>query len=79
MADAAIMSRLFSGLIAAGVTVVTTSNRHPDDLYKDGLNRHLFLPFIDLIKERLDIVGLDGPIDYRRDRLGVMDLWLVPT
>jgi cell division protein ZapE len=79
MADAAIMSRLFSGLIAAGVTVVTTSNRHPDDLYKDGLNRHLFLPFIDLIKERLDIVGLDGPIDYRRDRLGSARTWLVPN
>jgi len=79
MADAAIMSRLFSGLIAAGVTVVTTSNRHPDDLYKDGLNRHLFLPFIDLIKERLDIVGLDGPIDYRRDRLGSARKGLVPN
>lgn len=79
MADAAIMSRLFSGLIAEGVTVVTTSNRHPDDLYKDGLNRHLFLPFIDLIKGRLDIVGLDGPIDYRRDRLGNARTWLVPN
>ena len=79
MADAAIMSRLFSGLIAAGVTVVTTSNRHPDDLYKDGLNRHLFLPFIELIKDRLDIVGLDGPIDYRRDRLGSARIWLVPN
>lgn len=79
MADAAIMSRLFSGLIGAGVTVVTTSNRHPDDLYKDGLNRHLFLPFIELIKDRLDIVGLDGPIDYRRDRLGSARTWLVPN
>ena len=79
MADAAIMSRLFSGLIAAGVTVVTTSNRHPDDLYKDGLNRHLFLPFIELIKDRLDIIGLDGPIDYRRDRLGSARTWLVPN
>lgn len=79
MADAAIMSRLFTGLIAAGVTVVTTSNRHPDDLYKDGLNRHLFLPFIDLVKEQLDIVGLNGPTDYRRDRLGNAQTWLVPN
>ncbi len=79
MADAAIMSRLFTGLIDAGVTVVTTSNRHPDDLYKDGLNRQLFLPFIELIKVRLDILTLDGPVDYRRDRLGQVRTWLVPN
>lgn len=79
MADAAIMSRLFAGLFDAGVTVVTTSNRHPDDLYKDGLNRQLFLPFIDLVKARLDVVALDGPTDYRRDRLGNARTWLVPN
>lgn len=79
MADAAIMSRLFAGLFDAGVTVVTTSNRHPDDLYKDGLNRHLFLPFITLVKERLDVMALNGPTDYRRDRLGNAATWLVPN
>lgn len=79
MADAAIMSRLFTGLIAAGVTVVTTSNRHPDALYKDGLNRQLFLPFIELVKHRLGIIALDGPTDYRRDRLGDARTWLVPN
>jgi cell division protein ZapE len=78
-ADAAIMSRLFTGLIASGVTIVTTSNRPPDDLYKDGLNRELFLPFIDLIKAKLDILPLNGPTDYRRDRLGNADTWLVPN
>jgi len=79
MADAAIMSRLFTGLIAAGVTIVTTSNRHPDDLYKDGLNRQLFLPFIELVKDKLDIVALNGAVDYRRDRLGDAKTWLVPN
>jgi cell division protein ZapE len=79
MADAAIMSRLFTGLIEAGVTLVTTSNRPPHDLYKDGLNRALFLPFIDLISNRLDIVQLNGPVDYRRDRLGQAQTWLVPN
>ncbi len=79
MADAAIMSRLFAGLFDAGVTVITTSNRHPDDLYKDGLNRQLFLPFIDLVKVRLDVMALDGPTDYRRDRLGHARTWLVPN
>jgi cell division protein ZapE len=79
MADAAIMSRLFTGLIAARVTIVTTSNRPPDDLYKDGLNRQLFLPFIALIKERLDVLSLNGPNDYRRDRLGDATLWHVPN
>ncbi|MEJ7925239.1 cell division protein ZapE [Sphingobium sp. AN641] len=79
MADAAIMSRLFTGLLAARVTIVTTSNRAPDDLYKDGLNRQLFLPFIDLIKERLDVMTLNGPTDYRRDRLGDAALWHAPN
>jgi cell division protein ZapE len=79
MADAAIMSRLFAGLFDAGVTVITTSNRHPDDLYKDGLNRQLFLPFIELVKQRLDVMALDGPTDYRRDRLGNAETWLTPN
>ena len=79
MADAAIMSRLFAGLFDAGVTVITTSNRHPDDLYKDGLNRQLFLPFIELVKQRLDVMALNGPTDYRRDRLGQARTWLTPN
>ncbi|HWV13093.1 MAG TPA: cell division protein ZapE [Sphingobium sp.] len=79
MADAAIMSRLFTGLLDRRVTVVTTSNRAPDELYKDGLNRQLFLPFIDLIKERLDVLTLDGPTDYRLDRLGDAQLWHSPN
>jgi len=79
MADAAIMSRLFTGLIAAGVTIVTTSNRPPSDLYKNGLNRALFLPFIDLISEKLDVLSLNGPTDYRLDRLGGVDMWYVPA
>ncbi len=79
MADAAIMSRLFAALLDAGVTLVTTSNRAPDDLYKDGLNRELFLPFIDLLKDRLDVMPLNGPTDYRLDRLGGMDTWHVPN
>jgi cell division protein ZapE len=78
-ADAAIMSRLFTGLIEAGVTIVTTSNRHPDELYKDGLNRQLFLPFIALVQERLDVCSLNGPVDYRRERLGNAQTWLVPN
>ncbi len=78
-ADAAIMSRLFTALIRdEGVTVVTTSNRPPHDLYKDGLNRSLFLPFIALIEEELDVVPLDGPVDYRLDRLGGIDTWHTP-
>lgn len=79
MADAAILSRLFTGLIDARVTVVATSNRVPGDLYKDGLNRHLFLPFIDLLKARMDIMGLNGPTDYRLDRLAGARTWLVPN
>lgn len=78
-ADAMIMSRLFTALIGHGVTLVATSNRAPDDLYKDGLNREHFLPFIALIKERLDIIALNGPVDYRRERLGEGARWFVPA
>lgn len=78
-ADAMIMSRLFRALIVdEGVTIVTTSNRPPHDLYKDGLNREHFLPFIGLIEERLDVLPLNGPLDYRLDRLGDMDCWHSP-
>lgn len=78
-ADAAIMSRLFTALIRdEGVTVVTTSNRPPRDLYKDGLNRSLFVPFIDLVEAELDVVALNGPVDYRLDRLGEIDNWHTP-
>ena len=77
--DAMILSRLFTALIEAGVTIVTTSNRAPGQLYLDGLNREHFLPFIALIQERLDVLPLNGPVDYRRDRLGQQDTWLVPN
>ncbi|HEX8555385.1 MAG TPA: cell division protein ZapE, partial [Sphingomonas sp.] len=77
--DAMILSRLFTALIEAGVTIVTTSNRPPRDLYLNGLNREHFLPFIALIEDRLDTLALNGPVDYRRERLGSQDTWLVPN
>jgi cell division protein ZapE len=78
-ADAMIMSRLFTGLVDAGVTLVTTSNRAPSELYKDGLNREHFLPFIRLIETRLDVIGLNGPTDYRMERLSGVRTWHVPN
>lgn len=79
-ADAMIMGRLFTALINDHLlTIVATSNRPPDDLYKDGLNREHFLPFIALVKDRLDVLGLNGPTDYRRDRLGDGARWFVPA
>ncbi len=78
-ADAMIMGRLFTALIESGVTVVTTSNRPPRDLYRDGLNRALFLPFIDFVETRLNVLALDGSIDYRLDRLGGLPTWYVPN
>ncbi|MXP14248.1 cell division protein ZapE [Altererythrobacter confluentis] len=78
-ADAMIMSRLFRALIVdEGVTIVTTSNRPPSDLYKDGLNREHFLPFIELIARRLDVLPLNGPVDYRLERLAGLATWHSP-
>ncbi len=67
--DAMILGRLFQNLIDCGVVMVLTSNRPPDDLYLDGLNRDLFLPSIDMIKEKLEILSLNGPVDYRMERM----------
>jgi cell division protein ZapE len=78
-ADAMILSRLFGQLLEHGVTVVTTSNRPPRDLYLGGLNRELFLPFIDLVERELEIVPLNGPTDYRLERLGGFPTWYVPN
>ena len=78
-ADAMILSRLFGRLLEAGVTMITTSNRPPRDLYLGGLNRELFLPFIGLIERRFEVVPLNGPTDYRLQRLGGMPTWYVPN
>lgn len=78
IADAMILGRLFEALFAEGVVIVATSNRAPDDLYKDGLNRQLFLPFIAMLKARLEIVRLDADRDYRLDRLGVAPVYHAP-
>lgn len=76
--DAMIVGRLFEKLFAAGVIIVTTSNRHPSELYKDGLNRQLFLPFIKLIEDRLEVDQLDAMTDYRQDRLAGTQVYFSP-
>ncbi|MCZ4353427.1 cell division protein ZapE [Roseovarius aestuarii] len=76
--DAMIVGRLFQALFEAGVVVVTTSNRVPNDLYKDGLNRQLFLPFIDLLNERMVVHQLSSPTDYRQDRIAGSPVYFTP-
>jgi len=77
--DAMIVGRLFQALFADGVIVITTSNRAPDDLYKHGLNRDLFLPFIALIKERMVVQELSSATDYRQDRLAGTPVYFTPV
>jgi cell division protein ZapE len=78
IADAMILGRLFEALFARGVTLVATSNRAPDELYKDGINRQLFLPFIAMLQARLEIVRVAGAHDYRLDRLRAAGTWFSP-
>ena len=77
--DAMIVGRLFQMLMDAGVVIVTTSNRPPEDLYKNGLNRALFLPFIDLLNTRMQVVHLESPTDYRQHRLEGAQVYFAPA
>jgi cell division protein ZapE len=74
-----ILSRLFAGILERGTRVIATSNRPPFALYKDGLNRELFLPFLDMIEQRFEVVELGGATDYRLDRLSGVKVWHVPN
>ncbi len=78
IADAMILGRLFEALWARGVVIVTTSNQPPDGLYKDGLNRQLFLPFIARLKDALEIVHLGDGQDYRLGRLAADETYVTP-
>jgi cell division protein ZapE len=79
IADAMILGRLFSKLFELGTVVVATSNVAPEDLYKGGLNRALFLPFIAQISEHMDVLRLDARTDFRLEKLVGVKMWLVPA
>lgn len=78
IADAMIVGRLFQALMANGTVIVTTSNLPPDQLYKDGLNRNLFLPAIEMLKTRFDVVALASPTDYRLGRVKAWESFVTP-
>ena len=79
IADAMILGRLFTRLFEEGVVVVATSNVEPDELYKDGLNRALFTPFLALLHQYMDVVRLDAPKDFRLEKLNAQPVWYVPA
>ena len=78
IADAMILGRLFEALWAQGVVIVATSNRAPDALYENGINRQLFLPFIERLKARMEVVRVAGPKDFRLDRLKGAQVYFAP-
>ena len=79
IADAMILGRLFTRLFEHGVVVIATSNVAPDDLYREGLNRALFLPFIGLLRERMTVVRIDARTDFRLEKLAHAPVWHVPA
>lgn len=78
IADAMVLSRLFSALFANGVVLVATSNVAPQDLYRDGLNRQLFLPFIGILERHANVMSLDSDTDYRMEKLNRLPVYMTP-
>jgi cell division protein ZapE len=79
IADAMILGRLFTALWIHGVVVIATSNVEPDDLYKNGLNRTLFLPFVAQLRTHMSVVSLQAKTDYRREKIGAGALYFCPA